>query len=394
MKKSTYTFNCGTSTCQYALFGVLFGFCFPVIAILFDLLVHLKLPLNKESILLVHRQNPLHYIIDTAPLFLGIAFGVAGYYQHRSKMLNQSLQKQASVLENANQKLRQTLEDFHSAQNLLVKSEKLASLGQLTAGIAHELRNPLNFINNFSESSNELLDELATLEDPKEREEVIEILRGNFSKIHLHGTRANTILQSMMLHARSEKAQKRLSDINEITRDAADIAYHGMSSGIIGFYCDFQKHLQKDMPRIFVIYEDISRVVLNLLTNAFYAVNEKRKTVGNEYKAKVILSTERVKTDDNPENDKICITVFDNGTGIAAHIRENIFNPFFSTKPSGEGTGLGLSISHDIIAVHGGTMTVDSTENEFTEFKILLPLLSKEEITPLISGRTGQAKVS
>ena len=108
----------------------------------------------------------------------------------------------------------------------------------------------------------------------------------------------------------------------------------------------------------------------------------------------MILSTERVKTDDNPENDKICITVFDNGTGIAAHIRENIFNPFFTTKPSGEGTGLGLSISHDIIAVHGGTMTVDSTENEFTEFKILLPLLSKEEITPLISGRTGQAKVS
>lgn len=235
MKKSTYTFNCGTSTCQYALFGILFGLCFPVIAILFDVIVHLKMPLNKESILLVHSQNPLHYIIDTAPLFLGIAFGVAGYYQHRSKMLNQSLQKQATVLENANQKLRQTLEDFHSAQNLLVKSEKLASLGQLTAGIAHELRNPLNFINNFSESSNELLDELAILEDPKERQEVIEILKGNFSKIHLHGTRANSILQSMMLHARSEKAQKRLSDINEITRDAADIAYHGMSSGIIGF---------------------------------------------------------------------------------------------------------------------------------------------------------------
>ncbi len=379
MKIGTYTFNCGSSTCKYALFGIAFGFCFPLIALTFDTLIHLHLPLNLESIRFVHRENPLHYIIDSAPLFLGIAFGVAGYYQFRAESLNRSLQRQATVLEYANQKLRKTLDDFHNAQSLLVKSEKLASLGQLTAGIAHELRNPLNFINNFSESSNELLDELLSTSTEEERTEIIEILRGNFSKIHLHGTRANTILQSMMLHARSEKAEKRWSDINEISRDAADIAFHGMSSSMIGFSCDFQKEMNRGIPKIYVIYEDISRVVLNLLTNAFYAVNERRKFEGDGYKARVLLSSSLNGASDKFQKGSVQITVWDNGTGIPTHIKEHIFNPFFTTKPSGEGTGLGLSISHDIILVHGGTMTVESVENEFTEFRITLPVISNSD---------------
>ncbi|HNP50071.1 MAG TPA: ATP-binding protein [Bacteroidia bacterium] len=377
MKIGNYKISCGSSICRYALFGIAFGFCFPVLAILFDTLVHLHLPLTMESVRYVHSVNPLHYIIDSAPLFLGIAFGVAGYYQYSAESYNRSLQRQATVLENANQTLRKTLEDFHNAQSLLVKSEKLASLGQLTAGIAHELRNPLNFITNFSESSNELLDELASIQDEKERLEVIEILKGNFSKIHLHGSRANSILQSMMLHARSEKAERRLSDINEISRDAADIAFHGMSSGIIGFTCSFQKDLAKDLPKIFVVYEDISRVVLNLLTNAFYAVNERRKKENDQYQAKVYLGTRCQSSGETDEDKWIQIIVRDNGTGIPQHIKDKIFNPFFTTKPSGEGTGLGLSISHDIVLVHGGTMTVESAENNFTEFYVTLPVNDK-----------------
>ncbi|HRH66473.1 MAG TPA: ATP-binding protein [Bacteroidia bacterium] len=379
MKPDRYTINCSSSICRYALIGFLFGFCFPFIAISFDTIFHLKLPLNIETIKLVHRENPLHYIIDSAPLFLGIAFGVAGFYQHRAETLNRSLQKQATVLENANQKLRKTLDDFHSAQQLLVKSEKLASLGQLTAGIAHELRNPLNFINNFSESSSEILDELSAVHEESVRKELTEILKGNLSKIHMHGTRANSILQSMMLHARSEKVEKRLSNINEISRDAADIAFHGMSSGVIGFSCSFEKHLGSGIPKIFVIYEDLSRVILNLLTNAFYAVHEKQKKENGTYKAKVILSTALLPSEEQPGNECVEIKIWDNGTGIPSHVRDHIFNPFFTTKPSGEGTGLGLSISHDIIQVHGGTLSVDSEENSFTEFRICLPVNSSSE---------------
>jgi two-component system NtrC family sensor kinase len=365
--------NCGSTTCRYALFGIAFGFCFPVIAITFDVVIFLGNDLNWHTIQNIHRENPIHYIIDTAPFFLGIAFGVAGYFLERARKLNRFLFQQSNVLENANEKLKKALDDFHGAQDLLVKSEKLASLGQLTAGIAHELKNPLNFITNFAETGSEMIDEMETVTDDEERKEITGILKKNFSVINEHGRRANNILTSMMTFARSGNAEKQLSDVNLVCSDVAEIAYHGMCSTIIGFKCDFKKELTKNLPKINIIYEDFSRVVLNLLTNAFYAVNDRRKIETNGYAPSVILST--ALDNSNPDGRKtIIIRVRDNGTGIPDEIVEKIFNPFFTTKPSGEGTGLGLSISHDIVMVHGGKMTVKSEANSFTEFNVSLPL--------------------
>ncbi len=367
-----FKIKCGTSTCKYALFGIIFGICFPVVAITFDVVIHLSLVLDWSAVILVHKLNPIHYIIDTAPLFLGIAFGVAGYFQERARNLNKSLLKQTNTLEYANANLKKALNDFHEARDLLVKSEKLASLGQLTAGIAHELKNPLNFITNFSESGIEITEELQSTENAEEKNEVAGILKGNFKIINEHGKRANNILQSMMTFARSGNVEKRLSDINLVCKDAADIAYHGMSSTIIGFKCDFHKDLEPNIPKIIIMYEDISRVILNLLTNAFYAVNERRQKENDSYHPVVTLSTKLEKLTISKQN--ILITVTDNGTGIPETIIEKIFNPFFTTKPSGEGTGLGLSISHDIIMVHDGEMKVASESNSFTEFQIFLPV--------------------
>jgi two-component system, NtrC family, sensor kinase len=346
------------------------------VAISFDLMIYLGLDVTLNNIIMIHNDNPIHYIIDTAPIFLGVAFGVAGYYQEKARILNRSLTKEARNLERANANLVKALDDYHAAQDLLVKSEKLASLGQLTAGIAHEMRNPLNFINNFSESGFDLIDELNSQDNEEDRKEVIEILRGNFEKINQHGKKANQILENMMMLARSGKVEKRESDINEVSSDAADIAFHGMSSAIIGFKCDFKKNLAPNLPKIVIVYEDISRVVLNLLTNAFYAVNKRREKEKSDYKPSVILTTSINRSSQQPEKDCILITVRDNGTGIPSNVIDQIFNPFFTTKPSGEGTGLGLSISHDIVLVHGGEMTVTSEENAFTEFRITLPINS------------------
>lgn len=371
--------KCGTATCRYAVFGIAFGFCFPAIAILFDLVVNLQQDLTLESIKKIHRENPIHYIIDTAPFFLGIAYGVAGFFQERARRFNNYLFKQTIVLENANEKLKLALDDFHEARDLLVKSEKLASLGQLTAGIAHELKNPLNFITNFSESGEELVDELLSETDDGERREISGILKKNFTIIKEHSKRANNILKSMMTFARASNVEKVMSDINLVSSDAAEIAYHGMCSTIIGFQCDFKKELGQNLPKINIIYEDISRVILNLLTNAFYAVNDRRKKNMNGYFPTVILSTTFDNTDKSGR-DKIVIKVLDNGTGIPEEIIEKIFNPFFTTKPSGEGTGLGLSISHDIITVHGGELKVASKTNEFTEFTVTLPIVEMEQL--------------
>jgi two-component system NtrC family sensor kinase len=370
--------QCGKATCGYALFGIVFGICFPVIAITFDLVIYLGMDLNVENIKKIHEENPIHYIIDTAPFFLGIAFGVAGYFLDRARRLNASLRQQQTVLEDANVSLHKALDDFHEARELLVKSEKLASLGQLTAGIAHELKNPLNFINNFAESGEELVKELNDITDEEERKEIVEMLKGNFKIINEHGMRANTILQSMMAFARSSKIELRWADINQVSNDAADIAFHGICSTIIGFKCDFKRELGTDLPKVKIKYEDISRVILNLLTNAFYAVNERRNKVPDGYNPAVVLSTYLdISKVDGEKN--IIIKVRDNGTGIPEKIIKEIFNPFFTTKPSGEGTGLGLSISHDIVAVHGGDMTVTSEPNSFTEFTVALPVSAVEE---------------
>ena len=370
---------CGSATCRYSLFGIAFGICFPIAAICFDVLIHYQLKLTWQSVLHVHTENPILYMIDSAPFFLGIAFGIAGYYMQKTKKLNVSLFLQAENLENSNLRLQKALDDFQAAQIMLIKSEKLSSLGELTAGIAHEIRNPLNFITNFSESGSSLLDELNASNNEEERKELIEILKSNFEKINFHGKRANNTLQNMMTLARSGKVEKRPSDINKLCKDAADIAYQGVRSNIIGFKCELQKNLAWELPLLNIIYEDVSRVILNLLTNAFYAVNKRREIEGEHYLAKVAITTVFQKNQINNEKEEILIIVKDNGSGIPAHIKEKIFDPFFTTKPIGEGTGLGLSISQDIIILHGGEMKVFSEENNYTEFQITLPVKEKIE---------------
>ncbi|MCC7232927.1 MAG: two-component sensor histidine kinase [Bacteroidia bacterium] len=365
----------GRSIWQYTLFGISFGFCFPLLALTFDVLIHYRLKFNLESILFVHRENPIHYLIDTAPFFLGLAFGVAGYYQYKTRMLNASLLAQASNLKNANDQLTKAIDDYHAAQHQMLKTEKLASLGQLTAGIAHELKNPLNFINNFSESGFELLDELLVTNDPEERKEIIEMIRSNLQKIHQHGNRSNNILKNMMMHARSGKAERRMSDINQVCKDAAEISFHGTSSNILGFSCDFKKEYADEIPKTWIVHEDISRVIINLLTNAFYAVTERKKNEKAGFVPTVTLKTSFVNNTYIKNKGTIFISVRDNGTGIPDHVREQIFHPFFTTKPSGEGTGLGLSISQDIMEAHGGSLSVDSVPLDHTEFTITLPLI-------------------
>jgi len=371
--------KCSTTTCRYTLFGIAFGFCFPIIAITYDVVFYHAMNLNLDTIRFIHELNPIHYIIDTAPIFLGIAYGVAGLFLERSRRLNRSLYQQTSDLENANNCLKKALDDFHDAQDLLVKSEKLASLGQLTAGIAHELKNPLNFITNFSESGEELIEELSTESDEEEKQEITAMVKKNFGIIKEHGKRANKILTSMMTFARSGNVEKVSSNINLVCNDAAEIAFHGMASSIIGFQCEFTKDLAEDLPKINIIYEDISRVVLNMLTNAFYAVNDRCKRKEPDYVPAVHLSTS---LDSSRKNGKkhIVIKVRDNGSGIPEEAIAKIFNPFFTTKPAGEGTGLGLSISHDIVVVHGGDMTVSSKPNSFTEFVVTLPLAEVDEL--------------
>ncbi len=366
--------NTRSAIVKYTIFGIAFGLCFPVAAITFDVLIHYNQPLNFDSIKYVHRENPIHYLIDTAPVFLGLAFGIAGYYLQRARLLNLTLSRQANYLANANVKLTKAVNDFQEAQSRLLNSEKLASLGQLTAGIAHELRNPLNFINNFSEAGSEMIEDLNESEDASDKNEIIRELKNNFQKINEHGKRANNILEGIMLVARTGKGEKKITDINVLCKDAGNIAFHGISSSVIGFKCDYRVELFPGIPKISIVHEDFSRVIINLLTNSFYAVNKRREKEGPGYKPVVTLSTSLETVEKYKGSDFISIRVRDNGTGIPASVIDQIFNPFFTTKPSGEGTGLGLSISHDIILAHGGNMNVVSEENHFTEFTITLPL--------------------
>jgi signal transduction histidine kinase len=371
---------CKSTTCRYAFFGIAFGFLFPIVAIAFDVVLNRGIEFNLRNIILTHRENPIHYIIDTAPLFLGIAFGIAGHYLEKARLLNQSLKLQAETMENANNRLTKALEDIQKAQDLLVKTEKLASLGQLTAGIVHEIKNPLNFITNFSESGIDLLDELLNSHSEAERKDIIDALKENFKKINLHGKKANNTVQSMMMFARTGKMIKKISDVNQVCTDAAEVAYHGMSSSIIGFKCNFQKNLDLSIPKINIIYEDVSRVILNLLTNSFYSVHQRRLKEDENYNPKVSLATGLIPDSSYPGQSNIFITITDNGVGIPENAKEKIFSAFYTSKPAGEGTGLGLNISQDIISLHGGIISFVSEENSSTEFRIQLPLDHVEEV--------------
>jgi len=268
-----------------------------------------------------------------------------------------------------------SLEDLRTAQDRLVQTEKLASLGQLTAGIAHEIKNPLNFVNNFSAVSAELIDELhevleSSALDDKAREEIDELthmLKGNLEKVVQHGKRADSIVKNMLLHSREGAGEHRLADINAIVEESLNLAYHGARAEKSGFNITLKRELDPAAGMIDLYPQEITRVFLNLISNGFYAAT-KRKEAGVEGFEPTLSATTK-----NLGN-KVEIRIRDNGTGIPAHVKEKMFNPFFTTKPAGEGTGLGLSMSHDIIVKqHGGKIDVDTEPGAFTEFIITLP---------------------
>jgi two-component system NtrC family sensor kinase len=272
--------------------------------------------------------------------------------------------------------LAKSLEDLRTAQDRLVQTEKLASLGQLTAGIAHEIKNPLNFVNNFSAVSTELIDELQdTLSgiviNQRTRTEVNELtdtLRGNLNKVVQHGKRADAIVKNMLLHSRQGSGEHRPVDINGLVEESLNLAYHGARAEKQGFNITLQRSLDPTAGDVDVFPQDITRVLLNLISNGFYAAT-KRKAEGNgsDYEPTLTAVTKNL-------GDRVEIRIRDNGTGIPPEVKEKLFTPFFTTKPAGEGTGLGLSISHDIIVKqHSGSIEVDTEPGEFTEFRIILP---------------------
>jgi signal transduction histidine kinase len=262
------------------------------------------------------------------------------------------------------------LNELQATQKQLIQSEKMASLGELTAGIAHEIQNPLNFVNNFSEVSTELVDEMneemakGNLEDAQQ---IAVDLKDNLSKINHHGKRAGDIVRSMLQHSRSSSGQKELTDINALCDEYLRLAYHGLRAKDKSFNASFTTDFDASIPLINVIPQDIGRVILNLINNAFYAVSAKSKQGGDkEYQPAVAVVTKKM-------DQVISISITDNGTGMPQKIVDKIFQPFFTTKPTGEGTGLGLSLSYDIVKAHGGELKVDTKEKVGTEFSIQLP---------------------
>ena len=272
--------------------------------------------------------------------------------------------------------LAASLEDLRSTQDRLVQTQKLASLGQLTAGIAHEIKNPLNFVNNFSGVSTELIDELQDVLsgisiDHKARIEINELtdtLRGNLDKVVQHGKRADAIVKNMLLHSREGSGEHRLVDINAIVEESLNLAYHGARAEKQGFTITLERSLDPAAGAADVFPQDITRALLNLISNGFYAATKRKAEAnGGDYEPTLTAATKNL-------GDRVEIRIRDNGTGIPPEVKEKIFNPFFTTKPAGEGTGLGLSISHDIIVKqHGGSIEVDTQPNEFTELRIILP---------------------
>ncbi len=280
----------------------------------------------------------------------------------QKKKANVLLLRQKVKVENA-------LQDLKATQIQLIQSEKMASLGELTAGIAHEIQNPLNFVNNFSEVSNELIGEmkeqLAT-GNVQQANELAEDLKQNLEKIDHHGKRADAIVKAMLQHSRTSSGAKEFTDINALCDEYLKLAYHGLRAKDKTFNASLERNFDNDIGKINVVAQDIGRVILNLINNAFYAVNERQKAEGVGYEPVVAVSTKKI-------NGKVEIKVKDNGTGIPQNVRDKIFQPFFTTKPTGQGTGLGLSLAYDIVKAHGGEIRVESKEGEGTEFVIHLP---------------------
>jgi signal transduction histidine kinase len=271
------------------------------------------------------------------------------------------------------QKAKKTVEkaytELKSTQSQLIQSEKMASLGELTAGIAHEIQNPLNFVNNFSEVNTELIDELEQEVNKGNMDEVKAIakdIKENEQKINHHGKRADGIVKGMLQHSRTSSGVKEPTDINALCDEYLRLSYHGLRAKEKSFNATMKTDFDESIGNINLIPQDIGRVVLNLINNAFYAVDEKKKKNGDTYEPAVSVSTKNI-------GGKVLISVKDNGNGIPQKVLDKIFQPFFTTKPTGQGTGLGLSLSYDIVKAHGGELKVQTKDGEGSEFIIQLP---------------------
>ena len=299
----------------------------------------------------------------------------------------EELEQKRKAIEETNAALTKSLEELRAAQAQLIQSEKMASLGELTAGIAHEIQNPLNFVNNFSEVNMELISEMREEIIKKNYEEVDLIakdVQSNEEKINHHGLRAGDIVKGMLQHSRTSSGVKELTDINALADEYLRLAYHGLRAKDKSFNATLNTDFDESIGSINIIPQDIGRVILNLITNAFYAVNERAKLNPPGYEPTVSVSTHRSLSSGEGRGEVI-IKVKDNGNGIPDSIKEKIFQPFFTTKPTGQGTGLGLSISYDIVKVHGGELRVETlsaetatqagNEKEGSEFIIQLPIV-------------------
>jgi signal transduction histidine kinase len=316
---------------------------------------------------------------------LAIVGGIWAFIEYRSRRLKQEkreleqkvaertteVEAQKTEIEAQRDHLENALMHLKTIQTQLIQKEKMASLGEVTAGIAHEIQNPLNFINNFSEVSFELLDELKQEAFADHKTEVLAIsddLQRNLEKIHNHGKRADAIVKGMLQHSRSASGEKQPTDINALTDEYLKLSYHGMRVKNKDFHAALITDFDEKLGIVEVVPQELGRVLLNLFNNAFYATKEKRKVLLNGYQPEIKVTTHQL-------NGTVEIKVRDNGTGIPDAVKNKIFQPFFTTKPTGEGTGLGLSLSYDIITKgHAGDIRVETEEGEYTAFTILLPL--------------------
>jgi two-component system NtrC family sensor kinase len=295
------------------------------------------------------RRSTIYFILGLVILFVISALLFSRY---------QLKQRNNVQLQNAFENLKET-------QQQLVQQEKLASLGQMTAGIAHEIQNPLNFVINFSSVSKELVAELEAATSAQEKAELMNMLKDNLAKIEYHGVRSDQIVKAMMMHSRSGPGEKAIADMNALCEEMINLANYSNTLENPGFNCRIERSFSPALPATWIVPQDVSKVILNLLNNAFYAVREKKND------AKISVMTEQI-------GDTIKITVKDNGPGVSTLDREKIFQPFFTTKPAGEGTGLGLSISFDMIKAHGGDMKLNSPAEGGAEFIVILPVTNRQ----------------
>lgn len=337
---------------------------------------------EKDTVIKLGREKSRNSILLLSLIlsFASLGLFFMNYRSRQKTKYSKLLEEQYKNIESKNNELESTLSQLKSTQAQLIQSEKMASLGELTAGIAHEIQNPLNFVNNFSELSVDLAKELKeeALKASIDKQLIIDLatdLSQNQEKIYHHGKRASDIVKGMLEHSRKSSGNKEETDINALCDEYMRLAYHGYKAKDKSFNAAYEINLDPDLPKISVIPQDIGRVILNILNNAFYAVHERSKIVSekseieNGYIPKVSITTRK-------EESNIVIEIKDNGVGIPAHIKDKIFQPFFTTKPTGQGTGLGLSLSYDIIKAHGGNLEVESLEGEGITFKIQIPFIA------------------